>query len=99
MVATYAQKQAVKRYTDKLKAKGFNHHTVFCTDNQWKIFLPLMKYIKGIKIENLQSVELDDENGVITFIPKEGAKINRTDIESEKDDTTHQTEQETSTRA
>lgn len=98
MTATYAQKQAVKRYTDKLKAKGFNHHTVFCTDNQWKIFLPLMKYIKGIKIENLSSVELDDERGIITFIYKGENLTADSEVEG-KDDTTHHTEPESSVRS
>ena len=49
MVATYAQKQAVKRYTDKLKAKGFNHHTVFCTDMTFAATVNPVLYEKAIR--------------------------------------------------
>lgn len=64
MVATYAQRQAAKNYTERQKKKGFNHHTVFCTDTQWMVIKPFVSIIKTLKLENITEVNMD-ENGVV----------------------------------
>lgn len=63
MVATYAQRQAARNYTERQKQKGFNHHTVFCTDKQWMILKPFISLLKGLRIESIEEVSMD-ENGV-----------------------------------
>lgn len=92
MVATYAQKMAVRRYTDKKHQKGERSRTLFASDDHWRIILPLSKFVKQIKIENLSNVCIDDEKGVITFEMKEGAKLVDTEGNNTQDDTTQRTE-------
>ena len=92
MVATYAQKMAVRRYAEKKHKRGERSRSMFATDDQWKIILPLSKFIKQIKIENLSNVCIDDERGVITFEVKEGTKLIDTDGNNTSDDTTQRSE-------
>lgn len=99
MPTSYAQKQAVLRYAEKKRAKGMKSRTLFATDNQWKVLLPLSRYIKTINFDNLEGVTIDEETGVITFRVKEGQKLAVQGGNDTKDDTTHHETQETSVKA
>lgn len=99
MATSYAQRQAVLRYAEKKRAKGMKSRTLFATDNQWKILLPLSRFIKTINFDNLEGVTIDDEKGLIIFNVKEGQKLTTESEGNTKDDTTHHAEQETSVRA
>lgn len=99
MATSYAQRQAVLRYAEKKRAKGMKSRTLFATDNQWKILLPLSRFIKTINFDNLEGVTIDDEKGLIIFNVKEGQKLTADNNDSGGDDTTYHTEQETSVRA
>lgn len=89
MTATYAQKMAVRRYAEKKHKRGERSRSMFATDDQWKIILPLSKFIKQIKIENLRNVKIDDEEGVVTFETKEGTKLFDAEENQPEDDTTY----------
>lgn len=99
MATSYAQRQAVLRYAEKKRAKGMKSRTLFATDNQWKLLLPLSRFIKTINFDNLEGVTIDDEKGLIIFNVKEGQKLTEESDGNTKDDTTYHTEQETSARA
>lgn len=99
MATSYAQRQAVLRYAEKKRAKGMKSRTLFATDNQWKILLPLSRYIKTINFDNLEGVTIDDDNNLIIFRVKEGQKLTEESDGNTKDDTTYHTEQETSARS
>lgn len=99
MTTSYAQRQAVLRYAEKKRAKGMKSRTLFATDNQWKLLLPLSRFIKTINFDNLEGVTIDDEKGLIIFNVREGQKLTTDNSDSGGDDTTYQTEQETSVRA
>ena len=99
MATSYAQRQAVLRYAEKKRAKGMKSRTLFATDNQWKLLLPLSRFIKTINFDNLEGVTIDDEKGLIIFNVKEGQKLTTESEDSMKDDTTYHAEQETSARA
>lgn len=92
MPMKYSQRMACERYVAKKRALGMRSRTLFATDNQWKIILPLSRFIKSIKIENLRNVKIDDEDGVITFETKEGAKLIDTEENQPEDDTTYSEE-------
>ena len=96
MATSYAQRQAVLRYAEKKRAKGMKSRTLFATDNQWKLLLPLSKFIKTINFDNLEGVTIDDEKGLIIFNVKEGQKLTTESDDGNRDDTTYHTEQETS---
>lgn len=89
MPTSYAQKQAVLRYAEKKRAKGMKSRTLFATDNQWKVLLPLSRYIKTINFDNLEGVTIDEETGVITFRVKKGQKLAVQGGNDTKDDTTY----------
>lgn len=99
MTTSYAQRQAVLRYAEKKRAKGMKSRTLFATDNQWKLLLPLSRFIKTINFDNLDGVTIDDEKGLIIFNVKEGQKLTTESEGSNKDDTTYHAEQETSVQA
>lgn len=99
MATSYAQRQAVLRYAEKKRAKGMKSRTLFATDNQWKLLLPLSRFIKTINFDNLEGVTIDDEKGLIIFNVKEGQKLTTESDGNTKDDTTYHAGQETSVRA
>jgi hypothetical protein len=99
MATSYAQRQAVLRYAEKKRAKGMKSRTLFATDNQWKLLLPLSRFIKTINFDNLEGVTIDDEKGLIIFNVKEGQKLTTESEDSMKDDTTYHAEKETSVQA
>ena len=99
MTATYAQKQAVARYAAKKRASGMKSRTLFATDAQWSVLLPLSRYIKTIDFNCLESVDIDDDTGAVTFNVKEGKKFGTVGENQIKDDTTYQTEQDSSVEA
>lgn len=99
MPTSYAQKQAVLRYAEKKRAKGMKSRTLFATDNQWKVILPLSRYIKTINFDNLEGVTIDEETGVITFRVKKGQKLSVQSGNDTKDDTTYHETQDTSVEA
>lgn len=68
MVSTYAQRKASKTYIDKLKSKGISQHGVYCSDLQWIILRELIKVIKKLDLDNLKSIEIDDNGQFIKFI-------------------------------
>lgn len=68
MVSTYAQRKASKTYIDKLKSKGISQHGVYCSDLQWIILRELIKVIKKLDLDNLKSMEIDDDGQFIRFI-------------------------------
>ena len=68
MVSTYAQRKASKTYIDKLKSKGISQHGVYCSDLQWIILRELIKAIKKLDLDNLKSIEIDDNGQFIKFI-------------------------------
>lgn len=98
MATSYAQRQAVLRYAEKKRAKGMKSRTLFATDNQWKLLLPLSRFIKTINFDNLEGVTIDDNNNLIIFRVKEGQKLTVQSEEASQDDTTYRAEQETSVR-
>lgn len=99
MTTSYAQRQAVLRYAEKKRAKGMKSRTLFATDNQWKLLLPLSRFIKTINFDNLEGVTIDDDNNLIIFRVKEGQKLTTGSDDGNRDDTTYHAEQETSVRA
>lgn len=99
MATSYAQRQAVLRYAEKKRAKGMKSRTLFATDNQWKLLLPLSRFVKTINFDNLEGVTIDDEKGLIIFNVKEGQKLTTESEGNNKDDTTYHTEQETPVQA
>ena len=99
MPTSYAQKQAVLRYAEKKRAKGMKSRTLFATDNQWKVLLPLSRYIKTINFDNLEGVTIDEETGVITFRVKKGQNLAAQGGNDTKDDTTYLETQDTSVEA
>lgn len=68
MVSTYAQRKATKTYIDKLKSKGISQHGVYCSNLQWIILRELIKAIKKLDLDNLKSIEIDDDGQFIKFI-------------------------------
>lgn len=68
MVSTYAQRKATKNYIDKLKSKGISQHGVYCSNLQWIILRELIKAIKKLDLDNLKSMEIDDDGQFIKFI-------------------------------
>lgn len=99
MTTSYAQRQAVLRYAEKKRAKGMKSRTLFATDNQWKLLLPLSRFIKTINFDNLEGVTIDDDNNLIIFRVKEGQKLNAQSEGASQDDTSYHVEQETSAQA
>lgn len=68
MVSTYAQRKASKTYIDKLKSKGISQHCLYCSDLQWLILKELIKAVKQMDFDGLQSMEIDDNGKYIKFI-------------------------------
>lgn len=68
MVSTYAQRKASKTYIDKLKSKGISQHGIYCSDLQWAILRELIKVIKKLNLDGLNSMEIDDDGQFIKFI-------------------------------
>lgn len=68
MVSTYAQRKATKNYIDKLKSKGISQHGIYCSDLQWIVLRELIKAIKAMNLDGIQSMEIDDDGKYIRFI-------------------------------
>lgn len=68
MVSTFAQRKASKTYIDKLKSKGISQHGVYCSNLQWIILRELIKAIKAMNLDGIQSMEIDDDGKYIRFI-------------------------------
>lgn len=87
MVSTYAQRKASKTYIDKLKSKGISQHGVYCSDLQWIILRELIKAIKKLDLDNLKSIEIDDDGQFIKFIyenPPETRVVSTNQVEDDK---------------
>ena len=68
MTSTAAQKRASARYIEKRKAEGFNQHLIYATPIQWMIILELVRAVKKMNLEGIQSMEIDDDGKYIRFI-------------------------------
>lgn len=87
MVSTFAQRKATKTYIDKLKSKGISQHGVYCSNLQWIILRELIKAIKKLDLDNLKSMEIDDDGQFIKFIydsPPETAQNSTNQVEDDK---------------
>jgi hypothetical protein len=87
MVSTYAQRKASKTYIDKLKSKGISQHGIYCSDLQWIILRELIKAIKKLDLDNLKSIEIDDDGQFIKFIyenPPEKRVVSTNQVEDDK---------------
>ena len=86
MVATYAQKQASKRYRDKQAAQGIKQHIIFCDALHWQIIKPIAQFCSKMETEGLRTIEIDDNGEFIKFIYDEGGKFEATETETTQDD-------------
>ena len=86
MVSTYAQRKAVHTYIDKLKAKGISQHCLYCSDLQWLVLKELIKAVKQMNLDGLQSMEIDDEGKFIKFIYDNRSETHPTDENQSSDD-------------
>lgn len=68
MVSTYAQKQASKNYVERLKNKGISQHCLYCTPLQWIVLKEIIRQVKIMNLDGLQSIEVDDNGQFIRFI-------------------------------
>lgn len=87
MVSTFAQRKATKTYIDKLKSKGISQHGVYCSNLQWIILRELIKAIKKLDLDNLKSIEIDDDGQFIKFIyenPPETRVVSTNQVEDDK---------------
>ena len=87
MVSTFAQRKATKTYIDKLKSKGISQHGIYCSDLQWIILRELIKAIKKLDLDNLKSIEIDDDGQFIKFIyenPPETRVVSTNQVEDDK---------------
>lgn len=86
MVATYAQKQASKRYRDKQAAQGIKQHIIFCDALHWQIIKPIAQFCAKMPTEGLRTIEIDDNGEFIKFIYDKGGKFEATETEAPEDD-------------
>lgn len=68
MVSTSAQKRASHTYIEKLKGKGISQHGLYCTALQWIVLKELIKAVKAMNLDGIQSMEIDDDGKYIRFI-------------------------------
>lgn len=68
MVSTSAQKRASHTYIEKLKGQGINQHCLYCTALQWIVLKELIKAVKAMNLDGIQSMEIDDNGKYIRFI-------------------------------
>lgn len=68
MVSTSAQRRASHKYVNKLKEQGINQHCIYCTDIQWVVLKEVIKAVKAMNIDGIQSMEIDDDGKYIRFI-------------------------------
>ena len=68
MVSTSAQKRASHTYIEKLKGKGISQHCLYCTALQWIVLKELIKAVKAMNLDGIQSMEIDDDGKYIKFI-------------------------------
>lgn len=68
MVSTSAQKRASHTYIEKLKGKGISQHCLYCTDIQWIVLKEVIKAVKGMNLDGIKSMEVDDGGRYIRFI-------------------------------
>lgn len=84
MVATYAQKQASKRYRDKQAAQGVKQHIIFCDALHWQIIKPIAQFCAKMDTNGLQTIDIDDDGQYIKFIY--GGKSDDTETNAIEDD-------------
>lgn len=68
MVSTSAQRRATQNYIEKLKGKGISQHGLYCTALQWIVLKELIKAVKAMNLDNIKSMEIDDDGKYIRFI-------------------------------
>ena len=68
MVSTSAQKRASHTYIEKLKGRGINQHCLYCNAVQWIVLKELIKAVKAMNLDGIQSMEIDDDGKYIRFI-------------------------------
>lgn len=68
MVSTSAQKRASHTYIEKLKGQGITQHCLYCTALQWIVLKELIKAVKAMNLDGIQSMEIDDDGKYIRFI-------------------------------
>ena len=68
MVSTSAQKRASHTYIEKLKGQGISQHCLYCTAMQWIVLKELIKAVKAMNLDGIQSMEIDDDGKYIRFI-------------------------------
>lgn len=68
MVSTSAQKRASHTYIEKLKGQGITQHCLYCTALQWIVLKELIKAVKAMNLDGIQSMEIDDNGKYIQFI-------------------------------
>lgn len=85
MVSTSAQKRASHTYIEKLKGKGISQHGLYCTALQWVVLKELIKAVKAMNLDGIQSMEIDDDGKYIRFIydnpPETGQDLTNQDNE------------------
>ena len=68
MVSTSAQRRAAHNYVEKLKGKGISQHCIYCSTVQWIILREIIKAVKNMNLDGIQSLEIDDNGRFIKFI-------------------------------
>lgn len=68
MVSTSAQRRATHNYVEKLKGQGISQHGLYCTPVQWIVIKELIRAVKAMNLDGIQSMEIDDEGKYIRFI-------------------------------
>lgn len=86
MVATYAQKQASKRYRDKQAAQGVKQHIIFCDALHWQIIKPIAQFCSKMSVDGLRTIEIDDNGEYIKFIYDKTPTDDTTEENQSKDD-------------
>lgn len=86
MVSTSAQKRATQTYIDKLKSKGINQHCLYCTAVQWIVLKELIKAVKSMNLDGIQSMEIDDDGKYIRFIYEDEPETRVVSSNQDQDD-------------
>lgn len=68
MVSTSAQRRATHNYVEKLKGQGISQHGLYCTPVQWIVIKELIRAVKAMNLDGIQSMEIADDGKFIKFI-------------------------------
>lgn len=64
MVAEYT-KEAIKRYHERLKNKGFVHKSIWILPEEFEAYKAFIAFIRKVGVENIKTLEISEED--LTF--------------------------------